>query len=181
MLLDRIAEEVDKRFNVWAFRGSLVDWHYFSGQVLIKDFDIVTSEPFEPNYVCEFWGPRLSWRFLGRSIDVFHDDNIGARMQTIESRVERIKWLREKFPDKQAKYDDLLSKYASINMPKTKSCEHRGDQLRTMRSDICGQRGHDIPVYACGLHGECTHRQACHGQDPSVRVCIGCDDGPWAI
>ena len=62
-----------------------------------------------------------------------------------------------------------------------KSCEHRGDQLRTMRSDICGSRGQAIPVYACGLHGECTHRQACHGQDPSVRVCIGCDDGPWAI
>jgi hypothetical protein len=62
-----------------------------------------------------------------------------------------------------------------------KQCRHRGEQARTMTSNICGSRGQAIPVYACGLHGECTHRQACHGQDKSVRICIGCDDGPWAI
>lgn len=61
-----------------------------------------------------------------------------------------------------------------------KSCPHRGDQFRTMTSDICGQRGHAIPVYACDVHGECTHRQACKGQDASVRICLGCVDGPWA-
>ena len=61
-----------------------------------------------------------------------------------------------------------------------KSCPPRGDQLRTMTSDICGTRGHAVPVYACAMHGECTHRQACKGQDASVRICLGCTDGPWA-
>jgi hypothetical protein len=60
------------------------------------------------------------------------------------------------------------------------TCQHRGDQIREMTSDICGTRGHAIPVYACELHGECTHRQACKGQDASVRICLGCGDGPWA-
>lgn len=62
-----------------------------------------------------------------------------------------------------------------------KTCQHRGDQIRTMTSDLCGQRGHNIPVYSCALHGECTHGQACKGQDKSVRICITCEDGPWAF
>ena len=62
-----------------------------------------------------------------------------------------------------------------------KTCQHRGPQIRTMTSDLCGQRGHNLPVYACELHGECTHGQVCRGQDPSVRVCLTCDDGPWAF
>lgn len=62
-----------------------------------------------------------------------------------------------------------------------KTCQHRGGEVRTMRSDICGTRGQMIPVYACGVHGECTHRQVCHGQDPSVKICLGCEDGPWPL
>lgn len=179
MLLDRIAEEVDKRFKIWAFRGSIVDWHYLDGQVLIKDFDIVTSENFEPDYVCPVWGPRLSWKFLGRSIDVFYEQNVGLRIQPINERIERIKWLREKFPKHQDKYNKVLEQYAKRE--RAKGCQHRGEQIRTMTSDLCGQRGHNIPVYSCALHGECTHGQACKGQDKSVRICITCEDGPWAF
>ena len=62
-----------------------------------------------------------------------------------------------------------------------KTCPHRGEQVRTMTSDLCGQRGKDIPVYSCGLHGECTHGQVCRGQDPKVRICLTCGDGPWAF
>jgi hypothetical protein len=62
-----------------------------------------------------------------------------------------------------------------------KSCTHRGDQLRTMTSDLCGTRGHNLPVYSCDLHGECTHRQVCKGQDAAVKICVGCSDGPWAF
>jgi hypothetical protein len=63
----------------------------------------------------------------------------------------------------------------------TKTCGHRGDQIRTMTSDICGSRGQNLPVYSCELHGECTHRQVCKGQDDSVAICVGCDDGPWSF
>jgi hypothetical protein len=62
-----------------------------------------------------------------------------------------------------------------------KSCPHRGDQVRTMTSDLCGTRGHNLPVYSCELHGECTHRQVCKGQDAAVKICVGCSDGPWAF
>ena len=65
--------------------------------------------------------------------------------------------------------------------PSPKSCTHRGDQLRTMTSDLCGTRGHDLPVYSCAVYGECTHRQVCKGQDEAVRICVGCSDGPWAF
>jgi len=179
MLLDRIAAEVDTRFQNWAFRGSLVDWHYLDGQVMVKDFDIVTSDPFEPQHVCHFWGPRMSWKFMGRSIDVFYEVDPGPRMQTIEERVSRIKWLLGKYPDRQAKYHDLLERYAKLQQVRPKSCPHRGEQLRTMTSDLCGTRGHNLPVYSCAVHGECTHRQVCKGQDAAVKICIGCPDGPW--
>jgi hypothetical protein len=62
-----------------------------------------------------------------------------------------------------------------------KSCDYRGEQVRTMTSDLCGTRGHELPVYACELHGECTHRKVCRGQDAAVRICVGCSDGPWAF
>ena len=180
-LIERISAEVDTRFRSWAFRGSLVDWHYFDGQVLIKDFDIVTSDPFEPAYVCPTYGPRFHWKFMGRAIDVFYEADPGPRMQTIEARVERIKWLATKYPDRQTKYQDLLERYARLQDPQRKSCPHRGDQLRTMTSDLCGTRGHNLPVYSCELHGECTHRQVCKGQDEAVKICVGCSDGPWAF
>jgi len=184
MLLDRIAAEVDTRFQVWAFRGSLVDWHYLDGQVMVKDFDIVTSDPFEPQHVCHFWGPRMSWKFMGRSIDVFYEVDPGPRMQTIEERVAKLKWLIEKIPSKATKYQELLGRYARLLNPgqvvaPIKSCPHRGDQVRTMTSDLCGTRGHNLPVYSCAVYGECTHRQVCKGQDPAVKICVGCSDGPW--
>jgi len=65
--------------------------------------------------------------------------------------------------------------------PSLKSCPHRGEQVRTMTSDLCGTRGHNLPVYSCAVHGECTHRQVCKGQDAAVKICVGCSDGPWSF
>jgi hypothetical protein len=62
-----------------------------------------------------------------------------------------------------------------------KSCVHRGEQIRTMTSDLCGTRGHELPVYRCKLHKECTHRKVCRGQDDAVRICVGCENGPWSF
>lgn len=184
-LLDMIAAEVDTRFRDWAFRGSLVDWHYLDGQVLVKDFDIVTSDHFDPTIIDPYYGPRMMWTFLGRPIDVFYEPDVGPRMQTIEARVERLRLIAETYPHRRDKALATIERYRRLQQPQplvqlAKTCHHRGDQLRTMTSDICGTRGHAIPVYACQLHGECTHRQACRGQDASVRICVGCDDGPWA-
>jgi hypothetical protein len=157
--------------------------------VLIKDFDIVTSDPFEPAYVCPTYGPRFHWKFMGRAIDVFYESDPGPRMQTIEARVERIKWLATKYPDRQTKYQDLLDRYARLLNPgqvvaSPKSCQHRGDQVATITCDQCGQgKGQAKPVYACAIHGRCTQRLERRGQesqDPPVRTCIGCPDGPWA-
>jgi len=182
MLLDRIAAEVDTRFRNWAFRGSLVDWHYLDGQVMVKDFDIVTADPFEPTYVCDFWGPRMSWKFMGRSIDVFYEADPGPRMQTVEGRIARLKWLIEKIPSKAAKYQAVLARYAAI---KGISCHHRGEQVSTVLCDQCGQgKGQLKPVYSCSIHGLCTHRLERSNQkhlDPPIHTCVGCSDGPWAF
>jgi hypothetical protein len=62
-----------------------------------------------------------------------------------------------------------------------KECPHRGEQVRTMTSDFCGTRGHDLPVFACEIHGECTHRLVCRGQESAVKICVGCPDGPWSF
>jgi len=197
MLLNKIAAEVDTRFKDWAFRGSVVDWHYFDGQVIIKDFDIVTSDPFEPQHVCHFWGPRMSWKFMGRSIDVFHEADPGPRMQTIESRVARLRWLMERAPQRAEKCADLISRYEklkssivspSVSLPVVPSsspttCRHRGGRVSTIICDQCGQgKGQEKPVYECLLHGLCTHRLEKRGQEqqtPPIHICVGCEDGPW--
>jgi hypothetical protein len=64
------------------------------------------------------------------------------------------------------------------------TCQHRGEQIDTIRCDQCGQgRGQDKPVYACAIHGRCTHRLEQRGQrsaEVPTHYCIGCPDGPWA-
>jgi hypothetical protein len=113
-LLNQIAAEVDTRFNNWAFRGSLVDWYYLDGQVMVKDFDIVTSDPFEPTAICNYYGPRMSWKFMGRSIDVFYEAEPGPRMQTIEGRVERLRLIAETYPHRRDKSIELIQRYRKL-------------------------------------------------------------------
>ena len=65
--------------------------------------------------------------------------------------------------------------------PSSISCPQRSKEpVRLMTSDLCGSRGKDLPVYSCSIHGECTHGKVCKAQDPSVKICIGCEDGPWS-
>jgi hypothetical protein len=186
-LLQCITDEVDKRFKNWAFRGSLVDWHYFNGNVIVKDFDIVTSDLFEPSRVCPLYGPRMSWRFIGRAVDVFYEAEVGQRMQSIEDRVARLQWLAQHYPHRAEKSRLMIERYKSRNHiaePREMvTCQHRGEQIDVIRCDQCGQgRGQMKPVYACAIHGRCTHRLEQRGQrsaETPTEVCIGCNDGPW--
>lgn len=189
MLLEELTAIINERFTNWQFVGSIVDWHYLDGQVWVKDFDIRTSDPFEPTYVSEVLGPRYSFAALGRRVDVFAGQPTGW-IETPEERVGTIRWLMGLYPDKRAKYEDLLQRYARLQSPQApvvqlaKSCPHRGDQVETIICDQCGQgKGQPKPVYSCALHGRCTHRLERRGQesqDPPIRTCIGCPDGPWA-
>jgi hypothetical protein len=113
-LLDKITAEVSTKFTNWAFRGSIVDWYYFNGQVIVKDFDIVTSDPFEPTTVCSYYGPRVSWNFLGRAIDVFHEPEPGPRMQTIEGRIERLRLISETYPHRRDKSLAMIERYLKL-------------------------------------------------------------------
>lgn len=54
------------------------------------------------------------------------------------------------------------------------SCRHQGDILRTGLGDLCGLRGHEIPIYACDLYGECAPRRFCRLQ--TVRNCLHCTE-----
>lgn len=182
-LLEKLTAIINERFTNWQFVGSIVDWYYFDGQIWVKDFDIVTSDPFEPTYVSPIFGPRYSFRSLGRAVDVFAGEPTGW-IETPDERVAKLHWLMDLYPSKREKYERLISAYGRLGkvvapQSTTKTCPHRGPQLRTMTSDLCGTRGHAIPVYSCEIHGECTHRQACRGQDSSVVICIGCENGPW--
>jgi hypothetical protein len=67
----------------------------------------------------------------------------------------------------------------------SRECPHRSEQIDTIRCDQCGQgKGHDKPVYACAIHGRCTHRLEQRGQqlqEVPTWVCIGCNNGPWSF
>jgi len=188
-LLQLVTDEVDRRFKKWAFRGSLVDWHYFDGQVIVKDFDIVTSDSFEPIRVCPLYGPRMSWRFLGRAVDVFYELEPGPRMQPIDERVARLEWLAKHYPHRAEKSHRMIDRYRKRthigDATEMVTCQHRGEQIGTIRCDQCGQgKGQMKPVYACAIHGRCTHRLEQRGQQSQevpTLICIGCPDGPWSF
>jgi hypothetical protein len=65
-----------------------------------------------------------------------------------------------------------------------KQCEHRGEQIATVICTRCGNRGKKKPVYACAVHGQCTHgleRRGQESQTPPIKICVGCENGPWSI
>jgi hypothetical protein len=184
-MIERLTEEINKRFTNWSFVGSIVDWYYFDGQVVIKDFDIVTSDQFEPTHVCPTLGPRISFRALGRTVDVFAGEPGPVKMQSIEDRLSKIIWLiTYGNQSRRSKYQQLLDRYdrmlkspqtAKKSTPEPTTCPYRGPQLRTITSAICSKKTIDLPVYSCGLFGgECVHRQVCSDHDPAIRICVGC-------
>jgi hypothetical protein len=187
-MIERLTEIINQRFANWSFVGSIVDWHYFDGQVVIKDFDIITSDQFEPTHICPTLGPRTSFRALGHTVDVFQEEPTEAKIPTIEQRITKLEWLITTHPHRREKCEELIRKYQQLRAgtlgakpaKKTSSvpvatCPHRGPQLRTITSAICSKKTIDLPVYACGLYGgECVHRQVCSNHDPAIRICVGC-------
>jgi hypothetical protein len=55
-------------------------------------------------------------------------------------------------------------------------CSNRGETLREMEGYCCGGR-QVVDVFACSVHGECTHRNTRAGKD-KPQPCLGCED--WA-
>lgn len=53
-------------------------------------------------------------------------------------------------------------------------CDHRGEVIRQDVSNLCGTRGREVEIFACGLHGECSAGRYCRHQ--TVRACATCDD-----
>jgi hypothetical protein len=78
----------------------------------------------------------------------------------------------------------VVSRNHIADASKMVTCQHRGAQIDTIRCDQCGQgKGQDKPVYACAIHGRCTHRLEQRGQESQevpTKICIGCQDGPWS-
>lgn len=182
-MIERLSEEIDKRFTNWSFAGSVVDWHYFGGQVLIKDFDIVTSDPFNPMKISRVFGPMTSFVALGRTVEVFRDEPSATRMPTIEQRIEKLNQLMALIPGWREKCELLILKYRQLQSGTPVSristvvpvCPYRGEQTRTIIHATCKKRTIDVPVYSCGLFGgECVHRKYCEDHDPALRVCVGC-------
>jgi len=152
MITDLIAE-LNRRYERWSFKGDLVEWQRTGGQWLVRKMEVVTPT-----------GPD-SFVFGGRRIYVRQGEPTGDNPQ-MPIPVKR--------PATSAPRPDRKPKPATV-------CQHRGDQIRTMTSDLCGTRGHNLPVYSCELHRECTFGKVCRGQDAAVRICVGCEDGPWAF
>jgi hypothetical protein len=56
-------------------------------------------------------------------------------------------------------------------------CANRGEVLREMEGYCCGGR-QVVDVFACSVHGECTHRNTRAGKD-KPKPCLGCED--WRV
>lgn len=192
-IFERITEHINQRFTNWSFIGSIVDLYYLKN-VAIKDFDIVTSDPFEPTYISDFWGPRTSFKCMSRVVDVFQDTPTATKFPTIEEHLENLRWLVSYDTNRAEKYQQLIDIYTKpISQPviklQTKQtkvkqlpvCPNLGEQVETMICNICsGGKGSIKPVFSCSLHGKCTPRQVRHAQKGlyGIHVCLGCDDGP---
>lgn len=55
-------------------------------------------------------------------------------------------------------------------------CVHRGEKVRTEPCQLCGQADRKIPVYACGVHGECALSRTRSGSKGEIRQCLTCRD-----
>ncbi len=179
--IEELTEQINQKFTNWSFVGSIVDWYYLKGQILIKDFDIVTSDPFEPTYNSPFWGPRTSFVCMSRTVDVFQDTPTATKIPTIEEHLENLRWL-ESYDTKRAdKYRKLIDHYESVINPAppvsvvSSVCPHRGIQTRTLDQFICKTKTTTLDIYQCNLfEKECTHRKVCSKQDPEILICVGC-------
>lgn len=112
-MISNLTNLINERFDNWMFVGSIVDWYYFPNKFMIKDFDIVTSDHFEPTYVGPKLGPRYSFTALGRTVDVFVGEPTG-RIETPQQRLEKLKWLCEIFPHKIDKYEPRIRMYEEL-------------------------------------------------------------------
>lgn len=62
-------------------------------------------------------------------------------------------------------------------------CEHRGEKTGTETCQLCGQKGKQVSVYRCALHGSCTISKYMSGKSPHA-ACLYCKDrkeGPSVI
>ncbi len=69
---------------------------------------------------------------------------------------------------------DFIPEGAPIDYAKLPTCSHRGDVKRIETCELCGSIGKKVPVYACGIHGECTESRFKAGKSP--HTCVGCAD-----
>jgi len=188
MIIDTITNHINQRFTNWSFIGSIVDLYYLKN-IMVKDFDIITDEPFEPKHD-GFWGPRTSFSCMGRLVDVFQDTPTSTKIPTIEEHLENLRWLVTFDTNRADKYLSLIERYENLQTPKVKQtkqvkelpvCQFLGEQVETMLCNVCGEgKGQEKPVFSCSIHCKCTPRQVRHGQKQlyDVHVCFGCDEGP---
>ena len=195
-MIEKLTDIINQRFTNWSFVGSIVDWYYFNGQVLIKDFDIITSDPFEPDYISSVLGPRMSFKAMGRNVDVFQEEPTETKMPTIEQRITKLEWVISILPHRREKCESLIERYRKLGTKKPQPrkpkpttqvkqvkqlpvCKFLGEQIETIVCNVCGEgKGQNKSVYACSIHGKCTPRQVRHGQKRlnGIHVCLGCEE-----
>jgi hypothetical protein len=178
---------LNSKYKRWSFTGSIVDWHYFDGQVVIKDIDVITSDYGELDFDQSMRAERDQFRWRGKVVEVFRGTPSEGMFETPEERIEKLELVAKVFPYRAEKCRRVIERYRGGSgavvgtsgkrrretSPTT--CPHRGPQLRTITSAICLKKTIDLPVYACGLYGgECVHRQVCSNHDPAIRICVGC-------
>lgn len=55
-------------------------------------------------------------------------------------------------------------------------CTHRGQLLRTVACELCGERGKEVPIYTCAKHGQCALRRWKTGNREEMATCLTCGD-----
>lgn len=196
-MFDSLIEMLNAKYKRWSFAGSIVDYHHFDGQVMIGDIDVITSDYGELEFAESMKAPRDVFKWKGRLVEVFRGIPSQSMFETPEERVVKLELVAAISPQRAEKCRRVIERYRrgtgavtgkSGKIKQTpeqvKSCQHRGEQIDTIRCDQCGQgKGQDKPVYACAIHGRCTHRLEKRGQQTAevpTWVCIGCHSGPWA-
>lgn len=195
-MFESLIEILNTRYKRWSFVGSIVDFYHFDGQVMIKDFDVLTDDVGNPGDLRDrLLALREQFIWKGRRVEVFQGTPTEGMFQTPEERIETLKQLIVLYPNRAEKCQALIERYnakrklptkspvSTVVFTENKSCPHRGDQVDTIKCDQCSQgKGKMKPVYACAVHGRCTHRLEQRGQDRldlPVWICVGCKDGPW--
>ncbi|MBL8856368.1 MAG: hypothetical protein JNK57_20550 [Planctomycetaceae bacterium] len=196
-MIESLIAMLNERYQRWSFVGSIVDWHYFNGQVALKDIDVVTSDVGEPDLVASLSGPRETFRWGSKRVEVFQGQPSAEMFESPAERTAKLEKLIELYPAKADVRRQRVKQYralmagkpvpgiaeapkmavSKVQQEKIANCAFRASQPAKKVNCNRGCCGTSMTrIYECLKHGpgKFVTLGMCENEKAVVAACIHC-------